>query len=246
MEYVLKILNKSLTDVVSAMPSSMRYMFADIKEILTELILCLYNKITQNLCGLIQGLLDDALNIEEAEAQARERALNPQSDFIYSPSVPVCYAEDVVGEVISYNKEEIDTANNSIVDNLNVFLDDVQSELAGVSGTIADITSLVGDINGSITSALNFENLRLNVFGCEITPNVAVSDYYTFGSGGEGQPDSQLPSAKSIENAANKPSSARFVPDVPFAEPSKNQADVNLRSDASSPEQISQRVSGIA
>ena len=37
MEYVLKIMNETLSKAVAAMPSSLRYMFADVKEIITEL-----------------------------------------------------------------------------------------------------------------------------------------------------------------------------------------------------------------
>ena len=44
MEYVLKILNKTLNKVVAALPSSFRHQFGDMKDVLTELILCLYNK----------------------------------------------------------------------------------------------------------------------------------------------------------------------------------------------------------
>ena len=61
MEYVLKVLNKALTKAVAALPTHMRSMFGDMKEKIVELILCLYGKITGNLCGLIQGILDDAL-----------------------------------------------------------------------------------------------------------------------------------------------------------------------------------------
>ena len=44
----------------------------------------------------------------------------------------------------------------------------------------------------------------MNIFGCELDPTSAVSDFYTFGGGGAGQPDSQTPSTKSIgDNVAN-------------------------------------------
>ena len=45
------------------------------------------------------------------------------------PRVPICYAEDVVGQAISASREAIDEANNSIVDNMNSFLGDVIGEL---------------------------------------------------------------------------------------------------------------------
>ena len=45
------------------------------------------------------------------------------------PRVPICYAEDVVGQAISASREAIDEANNSIVNNMNAFLGDVIGEL---------------------------------------------------------------------------------------------------------------------
>jgi len=240
MEYVLKLLNKELTRVVSAMPSSMRSMFADMKEILVELILCLYNKITQGLCGLIQALLIDLLKPKELEEQMRSTPSNRD----IKPSVPICYAEQLAGQAISYNKQQIDDANNTIIDNVNAFLDDIQGQIAGVSDSLTDITSLIGNINGSLSDALSFTNISLNIFGCELKPNVAVSDFYTFGRGGASQPDSQLPSEKGVENSAANPVSAAPTPEVPFAEIPQGQRDVT--SDSRTPDQIIAATSGTA
>jgi hypothetical protein len=220
MEYVLKLLNKSLTKIVSALPSSFRYLFGDIKEIITELILCLYNKITEGLCGLIQGILDEAFKTDELEE------LNSCDS---APEVPICYAEDVVGQVISSNKTEIDEANNTILDNVNAFLEDIQNQIAGVSGSLADITSLISGISGSITSALSFSNISLNIFGCELKPNIAVSDFYTFATGGAAQPDSELPSNESVAQSANKTTSITATPETPYAEPTKDTKPVDLK-----------------
>jgi hypothetical protein len=217
MEYVLKLLNKTLTKVVSALPSSLRHQFADMKEIITELILCLYNKITAGLCGLIQDLLNKALRTDEVEKQIRE---NP-SDKDTTPKVPICYAEEIVGQAIAFNKQQISEANNTILDNINVFLSDVQNQLAGVSGALSDITSLAGTISGSMSSALSFTNLSLNIFGCEIKPNLAVSDFYTFAGGGAGQPDSSTPSVKSVQNVADRPPTGNPTPETPYMQPTK-------------------------
>jgi hypothetical protein len=219
MEYVLKLLNKELTKVVSAMPSSMRQMFGDIKEILTELILCLYNKITNGLCGLIQDLLNKALKPKELEAIVRARQFDDQ---VTVPEIPVCAAEDFVGQAISASKEQINQANNTIIDNLNAFLDDIQGELAGVSGALSDITSLIGNISGALTAAFAFENLKLNIFGCELAPNCAVSDYYTFSSGGSSAPTKDKPSAKGVSDVAAKPTNAIAPAEVPYVGPTKN------------------------
>ena len=226
MEYVLKILNAQLSSAVSAIPSSMRFMFADIKESITELILCLYNKITKGLCALIESLLNNILQPEKVEKQVREN-LNNKKRKIHD--VPICSAEDVVSQIISSNKDQINSANNSLLDNINTFLDDIQNQIAGVSGALSDITSLVGDINGSISSALSFENLKLNIFGCELSPNVAVSDFYTFARGGAGQPDSQTPNLKSVENGVTQTTTVTPTQEVPYVEPTKATPDVNLK-----------------
>lgn len=216
MEYVLKLLNKELTKAVSATPSSMRSMFGDIKETLVELILCLYNKITQGLCGLIEALLLSAIKPDQLEQQARDSVSNQRK----VATVPICYAEEIVGQVIALNKDQITEANNTILDNTNAFLEDIQNQIAGVSGALADVTSLTGNISGSLTSALNFTNLKLNVFGCELAPNVAVADIYTLARGGASQPDSQLPNNKSIENTAAQPAPAvTTAEEVSYAEP---------------------------
>ncbi|ADO97360.1 baseplate hub and tail lysozyme [Synechococcus phage S-SM2] len=231
MEYVLKILNKALTAAVAALPTHMRSMFGDMKEQITELILCLYGKLTGNLCGMIQGILDDALDMGNAEQKARENVDNPQNDQVKrQPEVGTCYAEDVIGQVMYANKQAIDDANNNLLDNINSFLEDIQNELAGVSGTLSDVTNLLGGISGSMTSALTFSNISLNVFGCELSPNLAVSDSYCMANGGSATEDAALPSEKSIENATNRENdTAREVPvETPFASPPTSQPDIDL------------------
>ena len=227
MEYVLKLLNKALTKVVSAIPSSLRYQFGDMKEIITELILKLYNKITAGLCGLIQDLLNKALNPEAAEKQVRANLDNP-SDKHTTPKVPICYAEEILGQAISFNKQQITEANDTILNNINTFLEDIQNQLAGVSGALSDITSLAGSISGSISSALSFSNLILNIFEGELPPNPAVSDFYIFARGGAGQPDSSTPSVKSVENSASKPPTGTPKPETPYLEPTKASKTVDL------------------
>jgi hypothetical protein len=231
MEYVLKILNKALAAAVAALPTHMRSMFGDMKQKIVELILCLYGKLTGNLCGMIQGILDDALDMGNAERKARENVDNPQNNQVKrQPQVGTCYAEDVIGKVFYANKTLIDDANNNLMDNVNSFLEDIQNELAGVSGALSDITNLLGGISGSMTSALSFTNISLNVFGCELTPNLAVSDKYCMAQGGSAQTDSALPSEKSIENSTNRENEPPLesTEETPFASPPRSQEDLEL------------------
>ena len=91
--------------------------------------------------------------------------------------------------------------------------------MAGISGAMSNITALIGKISGSMTSALSFENVKLKVFDCELSPTPAVSDYYTFCGGGAGVKDTMLPSIKKIEEADNRPTTATATEPVPFVEP---------------------------
>ena len=106
------------------------------------------------------------------------------------------------------------------------------TELSTAGGALGGITSMLsklGNIRGNMTSALNFENIKMNVFPFELPPNKAVSDYYTFCSGGSGQKQSQLPSKPAIMEAVNK------VRDVipgevveQFAQPTKATSNIDL------------------
>ena len=246
MEYLLKLLNKEMTNIVASMPSSMRYMFADIKERIIELITELYSKLTSGLCDLISGILNDALGIDDLINTARANVNSGSDTQRLKPQVSICYAEDVAGQVISANQNAINEFNQTIFDNVNTFLDDIDKQVAGVGGALADIKNQLGSISGNITSALNFTNIKLNIFGFEVTPEKAVSDFYQLATGGSGQPQPQLPSAKSVADSSVQPTTATSVPGVPYAEPSKDQADVKYNADASSPEQIASRTSGVA
>ena len=219
-EYVQKETNKSLTTVVSGMPSAQRAAMADIKEVTSELLLCQYNKITNDMCGLIESILKDTLNFDDMVDKARANADNP-SDEVVTPQIPPCVAEDIIGQVLAANKDAIDENNNALLDNINAFLQDIRDQLAGISGSMSNITNLIGKISGSMTSALSFENVKLKVFGCELSPTPAVSDYYTFCTGGSSVKDTMLPSLKKVEDNANKPTNATEGTKTPFVEPTK-------------------------
>lgn len=223
MEYAMKELNKALNAVVAALPSSLRYQFADMKQVLTELILCLYNKLMENLCELIESALNDAIDPEQLEQDVLDAIENndPTVGCPTNPIVPMCYAESITAQVIASSQEDIDSANNNLIDNLNAYLDDVNEMLAGIEGFVSDIQNSISDISGSLTSALSFTNIQLNVFGCELSPNVAVSDIYTFCSGGDSTPPAATPSEKSVADGVESQSPATTTPPAPYVEPTK-------------------------
>ena len=78
-EYQNKKMNLALTTVVAAMPSSLRYMFADQKFLNTENTTKEYNEMTNGLCDQMEGILTAALDIpnliSQAQAQSTSGAL---------------------------------------------------------------------------------------------------------------------------------------------------------------------------
>jgi hypothetical protein len=216
LEYILKTLNKSLSPTVDVMYPNQRHQYLEIKEIITETITCIFNKITEGLCGQIQGLLDETLNTTE-----------PSSDN-GAPYVPMCYVEQFVGDIVAVNQDDINSGVDSAIDTVNRFLSDIQDQLAVISSSISDISSTVSSISGSITSALNFENIKLNVFGCDLKPSCAISDFYTLDEGGGAVEESQIPNPTSVSAAVQNPNPVTSSPLPPFATPAKTTEDVNF------------------
>ena len=228
MEFAIKIFNKGMNAVVAALPSSLRHEFSDMKEVLTELILCLYNKLMDGMSDKIAGALTDAINPAQLEKDANDRASSGADsngntiDDSTNPQVPICYSEDIVSTVLAGSKQQIDDANNNVLDNMNAYLEDTSSMLAGVSGALSDVNNLIPDISGGMASALSFTNIKLNIFGCELEPNVATSDFYTFCSGGDGAPPGQLPSEPAVAKNLDSATAAPSQEPVPFVEPTRD------------------------
>ena len=237
MEYAMKILNKALNKVVAALPSSLRYQFSDMKQVITELILCLYSKMSKGLGDKIAGVLNDLINPEGLIQETQNRVANRDSDVGETtyPQVPVCFAEDVAGRVLGGAKDELDSANQNIANNVDAYLKDITGMLAGITDTIDPLTGLasggidlaIPDIGGSITSALNFRNIELNVFGCELKPNVAKSTIYTFCTGGDEQAAASLPSEGSVDERSKDAPIPPAEEGTPFAEPSAATEDID-------------------
>jgi len=231
-EYIMKQINKALSKTVDIMFPNQRNQYLDIKETITELIRCLYSKITGNLCGQIQGALNDILDTQ-----------NPSPNNT-SPFVPICSVEKLTGDVISSNMGDMTNAVDDILGNVNQFLTDIQDGLSLVTGELGGIG--IPNINGSIASAFSFENITLDIFGCDLKPNAAASDFYTLQNGSGAAEDAQLPRPGEVNKAAQGSSTVSPAEQVPFATPRKDAADLDPRADASSPEQVQQRTSGLA
>ncbi len=214
-EYVLKTINKKLSPTVDLLPPNLRYTYFDVKSSITELINCLYSKITNNLCGLIQSLLNEQI----------ETSL-PTNQNLKSPKTPICSVEKLAGDLIALNMDQMNTGINGVLDNINNFLSDIQSQLGVVSGGPSSFKDAIGGVNGSITSALSFENIKFNVFGCDLKPNCPASDYYTLQNGAGAAEDPQQPRSAEVDKAAQGTPPKSQVTETPYAQPSRNQPDV--------------------
>ena len=231
-EFALKILNQGFNMIIAALPSSMRFQFKDMVQQLTELLLCMYNKMTGGLKDQIAGSISDAINPQQLLDDVNQAVSNgdPSVGAPTNPRVPMCAAEAIVAKVINLNKEEIDSSNNAIVNNLNAYLEDTNEMLSGITGFQSEITNQIGDIVGSMTGALDFTNFQINIFGCELEPTVAESDIYTFCSGGDQTAPPAKPSSKSVEEGiVNNPDPPSDPPKtVPYLEPQRSQQTVEL------------------
>ena len=245
MEYSQKSINKEMTKAVSALPAYKRMEFLDVKDGIGQNLLSSYLGMTNGNAGLIEGIIRKTLKLDEMIDQFANAAVNDTSSDGETkkpkgmPRVPICKSEDVISTVLAVNKSLIDQTNNNLIGGIDGFLMDAIGDVADVSGGVTSIFSKLGNIKGSLTSALNFENIKMNVFPFEQSPNPAVSDYYTLCDGGGAQTQSSLPSPLGMEKAASKhinkiaqlAEGQSYVDPIvqpAFGEPDKATADVDL------------------
>jgi len=219
MEYVLKQVHKSLNKTIPAVPPNRRYQYADIKQNITENIKCLYSKLTNNLCGQIQNFLDNQLEQQKAYLDENNNVNNIQ----------MCAVEEMVGSVIGANVKDMQSGIDGALKAADEFLSDIQKYISEGSSILASIKGIVDNPTGSIAGALNFENIKLNLFGCDLKPNCAVSDYYTIQSGGAAQPQSQQPNPVSVAESAANPKPVGTSSEKPFAQPTKDSPKVTYK-----------------
>ena len=114
----------------------------------------------------------------------------------------------------------------------------------GKAQSLTDIISLIGNLDGNVMSALNFENIKANLFPFEQAPKPALSDLYQLGKGGSGGEQPQLPSFGAVGDFVNKVEEiATNTPELldsvlpkpkaplPFIKPSMGEPDVFFNKD---------------
>ena len=215
LEYVLKTINCALAKAVDIIPPNLRFKFFDIREKITELINCLFSKITNGLCGQVQGFLNDQTGTGSNSTLDTKTIIQNG----YTTVTPICSVEILTGQMIALNLptiiEGIDTSLNSVSN----FLEDTQSLLSDVSGIISDISGIVNGLSGSLSSAMNFTNLSVNIFGCDLGLNCPAADYFSIQEGYGGSEEAQLPKIPAVAAAAQNPVSVTTPGEVQYAQP---------------------------
>jgi uncharacterized protein YoxC len=227
-EYTSKIFNAEIAPLADVMFPNQRFQFLDMKIEINETFKCLFSGITDGLSDSILGALTDSLDLCNPSKDATDAV--PAEDIPASPGtapfVPICSVEKLVGDVIATNLTDIEQTVEDALGSVGTFLDDIQSGLGELTGLISGIK--IPDINASIASALSFENITLDIFGCDLKPNCAASDFYTLQEGGGAAEEAQLPSASGVAEEAAKGSELSEPTTTPFATPAKDTADLKI------------------
>ncbi len=235
MEFSLKTLNANTAAAVSELPSSARFQFADVKEGFTKKLAEDYLGITDGLVDSIKGVLMESLDLKNKEKAAKEAAKSLPKDKPQTyADVSICTSEQLIGKTVALKRDKINKANDNMLKNMNMFLGDLSSGLAGLTGALGDIKIQIPDIEGSITSALQFTNASSspNIFPFQMPPVPSVSDFYTMAEGSGAQPDAATPSPLAIADIASDLTPPDItIPKIPFAEPFKGQGMVDLVKD---------------
>jgi hypothetical protein len=243
-EYILKTVQKAIAPTVNTLFPNQRHMLADLKEQITALLTCLFEKLIAKLCDQIAGLLKQGLQslLDKLDTET------PTPDDS-APKVPICYVENLTGTLLASNKNEITENVDTIIQKVDSFLNEMKSIIDSIKKGVTDasgIASSIDGISGNISDALNFENIKLSVFGCDLKPNLALSNFYTFQAGSGSQEETEKPRLNDISDATKNQPQIPEVAAKPFAKPERDLADYNYKADASSQEQIQSRNSSIA
>ena len=160
MEYTNKTINEELTAAVGEMPNSLRYQMGDMTAIANEKLLEKYNSITDNICGLMEGILDKEIDLEKLTNQARDNAtkvgitteqtvIDPETgnqisqlvfieEDLSHTNVPICSAESIIGQALSKVQVGITTINNQILNGTSAYFKDIKSELEKVDNDLVE------------------------------------------------------------------------------------------------------------
>jgi len=167
MEYTNKTLNEELSETVSAMPACMRSQMGDMMNVMNEKSLEQYNKITDKVCGKLENILSDALNLGTPELDyddgiIGERKKEVESFVGITTTVNVIdrstgnLVERVVTEDIIPTHPDVPICSaesivGTAIAEVKDDIDDLNNlSVRGVSSYIEDITSQLERMDGDL------------------------------------------------------------------------------------------------
>ena len=118
-------------------------------------------------------------------------------------------------------EETLEDRGDEILD-----VDQIQNLLGSFVEKLGDID--IPDITATIVSAFSFENISMDIFGCDLKPNCPISDFYTLQEGAGAAEEAQLPRPAEValaasDAAAGLPRISVFrEPTIDFGKPSKD------------------------
>ena len=238
MEFITKTIQSAMAPLSDTVFPNMRNLIGDLQENVTKLINCLFEKIVGGLVGQMSGLLKDGLGLDTSTNPAGLGAFlekldteTPTPPDSY-PKVPTCYVENLTGDLLAANKQDITDSVDNIIEDVGGFLEGITAQMEAVSGGISALSGGIPSIDGiagDIGSALDFDNIKFSVFGCDLDPKPSISDFYTFASGSAGVEDSKVPNTSEVsEKASGNQVALQPKEEVPFATPSRDEPDVDF------------------
>jgi len=174
-----------------------------------------------------------------------------------APLPPICSVERLTGLLIAVNEPEIKETAENIIKSIKIFVSDIRaaqpkgftsdigeidistipSSTDSIIPTIPTIPTIpdfdgidIPNISLNLISALSFENITFDIFGCDVKPNCAASDFYTLqeGSGAAEEPQEPRPAQVNREAIENSGANLKNEPPVPYATPAKNTPDLKV------------------
>ena len=121
---------------IAEMPAAAHFQYSDVQAGFTEKLGEDYLKITDGLEDSVLAVLMDTLKLDDKIKQALEAAKSLPKDkkdntFAH---VDICTSEEMLGKTIAMERPKINDANNNMMDKMNMFLKDMSSQLAGLTG----------------------------------------------------------------------------------------------------------------
>ena len=125
--------------------------------------------------------------------------------------------------------EVTDGTNVTSVDEDNGFTLTPLTELLGPLIEKLPAIPNLENLSVSIVSAFSFENISMNLFGCDLKPNCPVSDFYTLQEGAGAAEEAQLPRSAQVSKDALVPPRIKPIPPQPFATPLRRTLDLKQK-----------------